>query len=157
MKLIPSNQYGDFYTRQKAGDSQARIKLSRISLRNNLHIATAHFQRRLDFFIELVIKPKFCIQDYQYRFEFQGRSSIYTYSFAWLYTIGSFDIDNKNERNDFTNVQRRYLFAVNPKPSRTAVQTDRSAISLGSEISNSLRNLSNIINRIQRYKCSEYC
>lgn len=66
-------------------------------------------------------------------------------------------MDNDNGRNDFTNVWRRYLFAINPELQRTAAQANRGAISLGSEISNTLRNLSDVINRVQRYKCSEYC
>lgn len=157
MKLILPDQYSNLYTRQKAADSQSRIKLSRAALRNNPHIATTHFQRRLDCLIDTVIKLKFCIQDYQYRFEFQGRSSIYAYRFVQLYALGLFNIENDNKRNDFTKVQRRYLFVLNPEPRRTAVQTDRSAISLGSEISNTLYNLSDVINRVQRYKCSDYC
>lgn len=63
MKLMPPDQYGEVYTRWKSGNSQTRIKISRASLRDNPHIATAHFQRRLDFFIDTVMKPKFCIQD----------------------------------------------------------------------------------------------
>lgn len=71
--------------------------------------------------------------------------------------MGSFNIEDEDRRSDFTDVWRRHLFAINPEPQRTAAQTDRGAISLGSEISNTLRDLSDVINRVQRYKCSEYC
>lgn len=65
-------------------------------------------------------------------------------------------MDDEDRRTSFTDVWRRHLFAINPELRRTAVQADRGTISLSLDISNTLRNLSNMINRVQRYKCSEY-
>lgn len=66
-------------------------------------------------------------------------------------------MDSESSRDDFTSVWSRHLFAINPEPTRTTVQADRGVISLGSQVTNTLRDLSDIINRVQRYKCSEYC
>ena len=70
------------YKYQQTAPNNKRYTLNRTNIRLYPYVVTQHFNNRFRLFIEHVVRPKFYVKDQQYRYEFQGRSSTYVYSFV---------------------------------------------------------------------------
>jgi len=63
---------------------QERIKICNENLNNNPAIAAWYFYRRWMLFFEVVLKPKFKIRDWWFRFEWQFHGFSHVHAFFWL-------------------------------------------------------------------------
>lgn len=65
-------------------DERRKYQQRNRDLNSNPHIAAFYFNRRWEIFFEEVLKPKFDIVDFWYRFEWQHRGSSHIHGFAWV-------------------------------------------------------------------------
>lgn len=72
----------DVWRDENTGDYE-RHQINSLNLNQNPHIATSHFHHRFSSLLRRIMIPKFGIQDYWYRYEFQGRGSTHVHGFAW--------------------------------------------------------------------------
>ena len=135
----------------QAGDDKARYNLNRDNLRDNPHIATWHFHDRFRWFLHEVLIPKFGVEDYWFRYEFQGRGSTHVHGFVWARGNGVPNVDDLNfelqpHRDLLVAYWSRHIHAVNPEPDRRAPPPgSRSTINLGpAEVQNTVCHLSDV-------------
>ncbi len=80
----------DFSTFCEAIDTK-KERLTHRFLQKNSHIAVEYLDRRFQLFFKQIIKKKFSVVDYWYRFEWQTRDSDHIYEFIWLENAFSFE------------------------------------------------------------------
>jgi hypothetical protein len=105
---------------------------------------------------------KFRVVDYWLRYEWQGRSSTHTHCTFWLEgTPDSDHLESSDDlRRDFSQFWEGLITAMNPtRPPHAPPDAERMAIQLPpEEQENTFSYLSQIVNRVQRHKCTkEYC
>lgn len=129
------------------------------NLRDNPYIADYYLARRVDLFCKYVLFKKFNITDQQYRFEQQGRSSAYIYSFFQSTSLPKQDLATSQGRGEFARLYSAYITAINPDPRRLRTDIDKdSVLRLTSPtLNNSQEQLSDIVNRVLYYVYSFAC
>ncbi|CAB4435573.1 unnamed protein product [Rhizophagus irregularis] len=75
-------------------------KHRRQDLINNLHIATWFFDKRFETFLKTVLIPKWRLEDYWYRYEWQHRSSVHMHGIGIMRDVPLFDWDNMKDNDD---------------------------------------------------------
>jgi ATP-dependent DNA helicase PIF1 len=151
-RLMP--RYGEW----RIGDNRTRYVIAAANLRDNPLIAAHHFHYRFKSFMEMVMKPKFGIVDYWYRYEWQARGSPHTHGLFWMAGSPCTPLQAAEEIERFVQHWTDRVSAFNPEPERDRAPPGDGdpLISLGEAPTFQL--LSDIVNRVQRHKCSEaYC
>lgn len=112
----------------------------------------------------MVLKPKFGIVDFWFRYEFQGRGSTHVHGFAWIDMTAAPELDvntgDMASRQAYTSFWAHHVYAVNPEPNRQApARRSRGVYNTSAdELQNSVAHLSDVVNRTQVHACSEaYC
>ena len=108
-----------------------RLKIYIGNIRDNLYITTYYFQRRLNLFLDIVIKPKFIVTDQQIRYEFQARGSTYTYILLQLEDTNNLGVpiplilatNTEEQRNALTKFQGKYITTKNPTDPSVRIYT----------------------------------
>ncbi|KAG6020054.1 hypothetical protein E4U40_006440 [Claviceps sp. LM458 group G5] len=121
-------RYFKDYDAWKKADPTQRIKIARNFLRENPHLATEHFQQRLDSFFRVVLKEKFGYTDYWIRYELQRRGSVHAHWFIWTPETHTLDLNSEQSRNDYARFSGPHLTAINPDSMRVAAPTAHGAI-----------------------------
>lgn len=146
-------QYMLQYDEQLTVYKDEKMRITRRNLRDNPYIANYHLARRVDLFCKHVLFKKFNITDQQYRFEQQGRSSAYVYSFFWSTGLPKQDLATSQGRGEFARLYSAYITTMNPDPGRLRTDVDKdSVLRLTSPtLNNSQEQLSDIVNRVLHY------
>lgn len=152
-------QYILQYDEQLIVYKDEKIRIIRRNLRDNPYIADYYLARRIDLFCKHVLFKKFNITDQQYRFEQQGRSSAYVYSFFQSTSLPKQDLATSQGRGEFARLYSAYITAINLDPRRLRTDVDKdSVLRLTSPtLNNSQEQLSNIVNRVLHYVYSFAC
>ncbi len=148
------------FDRWKAAAEPARIALSTRLLRENPHIAAWHFHARSKIFREVVLKQKFNLIDYWYRYEWQGRGSSHNHGLYWFENAPSIpDTTSEIEKNEFARLWGYHISAVNPRPDQIGQNDGGNPLSINPENTEiTWEWLNRIVNRCQRHHCtSSYC
>ncbi|KAJ5171639.1 hypothetical protein N7492_004232 [Penicillium capsulatum] len=155
MRWMPN--YDDW----RAADSATRIRLARANLRDNPLIAAYWFHHRYRVFQETVLDPKFGVTDYWSRYEWQGRGSTHNHGVYWVDGAPNSDeLLTQAQRDTFAQFWGIHISAINPDPSRLPVAvTERPVMQYSpDERQNTLSELTDLVNRVQRHVCNErYC
>lgn len=130
-------------------------------LNNNPAIAAFYFQKRWQIFFDEVIRPKFKIKDYWWRYEWQHRGSSHIHGFLWMEdapSVDTLDKDNANSVETFIHFWDQHVSTWHPEKI-----CPPAAIHPSSQMFNTLQDtkkeLAEILNRLQRHtKCAPgYC
>ncbi|KPM39851.1 hypothetical protein AK830_g6688 [Neonectria ditissima] len=112
-------------------DHRTKTSISGVNLRDSPHIAAYHFHQRFRSFLKLVLKPKFNVTDFWYRYEWQARGS--------------------------THAHGNHATAFNPGPMRMMQQGEGDPLITMQPLP-TFGTVSEVINRVQRHRCTEaYC
>jgi len=146
------------YTLWKNGTYAERMHITREYLRDNPHIAAYHFHRRFMAIMECIIKPKFGVEDWWNRYEFQSRGSSHNHGFIWVKDAPSLDVEDGVSRQRFAEYWGKHVSAVLPLNVDHALE-ERTPMSLAPEADeNTLRQLDMLVNILQRHLCTDgYC
>ena len=133
-----------------------RIRIARIALLENPHIAAFHFHRRFDAFMTCVIKPRFNVSDHWNRYEWQGRGSPHNHGFVWNKVAPELDTEDARSRQAWADYWGVHVTAINPG---AVPISERTPMSLPPEQQeNTLHHLSALLNRVQCHNCTTtYC
>lgn len=147
------------YRAWRAGTKIERFKITSSCLRDNPHIAAYHFHRRFLAMMEIMIKPKFDVIDWWNRYEFQQRASSHNHGFIW--TKGGpiiIDLENPEQRQVYANYWGKCVSGILPKLIDWSME-ERSMMSIPPEDdTNTLKQLSVLVNTLQRHICgTSYC
>jgi ATP-dependent DNA helicase PIF1 len=138
---------------------QERIRICNQNL-NNPAIAAWYFYKRWMIFFEHVLRPKFDIQDWWFRFEWQFRGSSHVHAFFWLRnapSVEDLDLNDPETVTKFIDFWDPLVSAWNPAPDEPPAVVHPSARS-PLAMNYNLRELAQLINRVQRHtKCTSYC
>jgi Helitron helicase-like domain at N-terminus/Domain of unknown function (DUF6570)/PIF1-like helicase/DNA helicase Pif1, 2B domain len=138
-----------------------RMRLSRELLKDNPHIAAWHFHTRHRLLRDIVLKRKFGLRDFWYRYEWQGRGSSHCHGLYWLSAAPSAPNTNiPAQREAFAGLWGNHVSAMNPELARRQNEDDGNPLRVRPQDHPGLTFtwLSQIINRCQRHACStSYC
>ena len=139
---------------------QERIRLFSINLNENPAIAAYWFQKRWELFFTHVLKKKFKIKDYWWRYEWQFRGSSHVHAFFWLEdapAVESLDLEDPESVARFVEFWDPLVSAWNPAQDEPKTNVHPSARD-PLEMEYTLRDLAQLLNRVQRHgKCTSYC
>ena len=145
------------YHEWQQADHRSRMTIARVNLRDNPHIAAYHFHVRYTSFLEKVLKPKFNIDDYWYRYEWQARGSTHAHGLFWVKDSPPTPLETPEAIQAFINFWTDFAIAFNPEPQRPVPRGDTDPLVSVSEFP-SFQLLSDIVNRVQNHRCTEaYC
>lgn len=152
-------QYILQYDEQLIVYKDEKIRITYRNLRDNPYIADYYLARYVDLFYKHVLFKKFNITDQQYRFEQQGYSSTYIYSFFQSTSLPKQDLATSQDRGKFARLYSAYITTINPDPRRLRTDIDKdSVLQLTSPtLNNSQEQLSDIVNRVLYYIYSFAC
>jgi hypothetical protein len=145
-----------------AADNRGKIAIARQNLKENPHIAAYHFHQRFESFIQHVLKPKFNIVEYWYRYEWQARGSTHAHGLFWIQ--GAPNLENVPtlsleviRNREFLDFWGSHISSINPKLGQE--QPHRDIDPLINMIANpTFDDLATVINRVQRHECAAaYC
>ena len=134
-----------------------RLRIARRNLTKNLIITIYYFDRRVYKFVKEVLKLKFNVVDYQYRFKQQSRRSTYIHSFIQIKgrpALLDSLLTTDTKRQQFADFQGLYMSTINlsitierpPLEERTPISI------LASNITNTLQNLTDLLNIVQKHR-----
>jgi ATP-dependent DNA helicase PIF1 len=148
------------FDRWQAAEEPARMALSRRLLRENPHIAAWHFHSRAKAFRDVILKEKFNMTDFWYRYEWQGRGSSHLHGLFWFKNSPTSKMLDPVTRLDFARIWGYHISAVNPRLDLIGQGGDEGN-PLNVDSSNTPVTwewLTRILNRCQRHHCSTtYC
>lgn len=72
------------YNEWLQADHRAKLAIAGYNLKDNPHIAAFHFHHRFKAFLDYVVKPKFGVTDFWFRYEWQARGSTHAYGPFWI-------------------------------------------------------------------------
>ena len=152
-----------FMPRKISPDSteQDRMRLFSANLNENPAIAAYWFQKRWELFFEHVLKKKFKIKDYWWRYEWQFRGSSHVHAFFWLENasmIESLDLEDPESISAFLEFWNPLVSAWNPSQNEPRAPVHPSAWD-PSDMNYTLREIAQLLNRVQRHTtCTpSYC
>ena len=130
-------------------------------LNNNPAIAAYYFQKRWEVFFAEVIKPKFKIKDFWWRYEWQHRGSSHVHGFLWLEDAPSVDhLDRTNAESiqSFINFWDQHVSTWHPNLRQPPAAVHPSA-QLFNTLQDTKKELAEMLNRLQRHtRCAPgYC
>ena len=103
------------YEEWKTLDEQSRMAKSRRLLRENPYIAAWHSHSRNSLFRKIVLKKKFNLADFWYRYEWQGRGSSHSHKLYWFHGSPLSDMATLESREYFARIWGYHVLAVNPQ------------------------------------------
>jgi ATP-dependent DNA helicase PIF1 len=137
-----------------------RIKICNLNLNQNPAIAAWYFQKRWDLFFKCILKPKFKIKDWWFRFEWQFRGSSHVHAFFWLEDapdVESLNLDDPQSVQTFIEYWDPKVSAWNPSTDEPKPSHHPSA-KHPLTMNYNLRELAQLANCVQRHtKCTSYC
>lgn len=130
-------------------------------LNDNPAIAAYYFQKRWEVFFEEVIKPKFKIKDFWWRYEWQHRGSSHVHGFLWLEDAPSVDgLDRTNAESiqNYINFWDQHVSTWHPNLNQPPAPIHPSA-QLFHTLQDTKKELAEMLNRLQRHtRCAPgYC
>jgi hypothetical protein len=90
-------QWNDLYTHMLEYDvylnaiEKKKHRLMFRLLQENFHVVIEYLNRRFRLFFEKILKKKFEIKDFWYRYEWQTRESDHVHDFVWLKNVSSLE------------------------------------------------------------------
>ncbi|KZT34517.1 hypothetical protein SISSUDRAFT_1065241 [Sistotremastrum suecicum HHB10207 ss-3] len=131
------------------------------SLNENPAIAAYYFSLRFELFFKEVLKPKFNIVDWWYRYEWQHRGSSHIHGFFWFKDAPNVDeLDMKKEEDiqTFVTYWNQHISAWNPDSNLPPAPYHPSA-RLFDTLQDTNTELTELLNRFQRHtRCTAgYC
>jgi ATP-dependent DNA helicase PIF1 len=144
-------------------EPRTRIRIARESVRDNPLIASYHFYRRMKIFFEEVLRDKFNISDYWFRFEWQARGSTHCHGLYWMLDAPNPDgLTTDDVKALFTDFWNRHVVAINPEPVHRGMQETyekRTPMSIhGLELENKMKMVAQFVNRLHTHVHSDqYC
>lgn len=151
------------YQKWLQADANQRIRIARENLRDNPHIAAFWFHFRWQTFLHVILELKLKVVDFWSRYlnEWRGRGSTHAYSILWIESApASEDLLTPELRVAFARFWGIHIIAINREPNRRPLAaTKRPVIQFTpAEQSNSMDQLSDLVNRVQPHVCSDkYC
>ena len=139
---------------------QQRARIYNRDLNDNPGIAAYYFQKRWELYLKHVLKPKFKITDYWYRYEWQHRGSSHIHAFFWLRdapNVEDLDLEDPESVQAFIQFWDPLVSTLNP-----SITEPKATIHPSAQLPNTLtytqRELAQLLNRVQRHtKCTSYC
>jgi hypothetical protein len=152
-------QWHDFYKHMfdfelfQKNTNTKRERLSHRFLQKNSHIATKYFDRHFQLFFKHVLKKKFVVVNYWYRFKWQIRENDHVHDFFWFQNVLSFE-----QLEEFLFFWDFQATIINSAEEISFVFVHSCSKSF-SQRNNILRELTKLLNRVQRHiKCfTAYC
>jgi len=139
---------------------QERARIYNRDLNDNPGIAAYYFHRRWELFLHHVLKPKFNIVDFWYRYEWQHRGSSHVHAFFWLKDapkVEDLDLENAESIQQFIQFWDPLVSTMNPSINEPVSMIHPSA-QHPSTLSYTHRELAQLLNRVQRHtRCTSYC
>ena len=152
-----------FMPRKVSPDSTEhdRMRLFSTNLNENPAIAAYWFQKRWELFFKHVLQKKFKIKDYWWRYEWQFRGSSHVHAFFWLEdapAVEALDLEDPESVAAFVEFWNPLVSAWNPSQNEPKAPVHPSARD-PLEMKYSLRDLAQLLNRVQRHTtCTpSYC
>ncbi len=142
----------DFQIFQNVNDTK-RERLAHRLLQKNSHIAAEYLDRRFQAFFRLVLKQKFLIVNYWYRYEWQTWNSDHIHDFLWLENASLFE-----RLKEFLVYWESQTTTIN-STSEISFAVIHSCSKFFRAKQNNLQELTKLLNRVQKHtKCSStYC
>jgi ATP-dependent DNA helicase PIF1 len=130
-------------------------------LNNNPAIASFYFQKRWEIFFEEVLKLKFKVKDYWWRYEWQHRGSSHVHGFLWLEDAPSIDTLDTNDPvslQSFITFWDKHVSTWHPAKDCPPAAIHPSAQEFAT-LADTKKDLAEMLNRVQRHtKCAPgYC
>ncbi len=124
----------------------------------NPHIVAEYLVRRVSFFMKHIVKNLFKVADFWYRFEWQSRGSGHVHGFICLEDQPPPSTKTEKSREKFAKYWASMVSPINPHQSLPQLGVNPESLPI-SEQKNTLRDLSECLNRFQRYQhCTpSYC
>jgi ATP-dependent DNA helicase PIF1 len=139
---------------------QDRARIYNRDLNDNPAIAAYWFQKRWELYLKHVLKPKFKITDYWYRYEWQHRGSSHVHAFFWLRdapNVEDLDPEDPESAQAFVTFWDPLVSTINPSINEPKTAIHPSA-QHPSTLTYTQRALAQLLNRVQRHtKCTSYC
>ena len=100
-KLMPDDGYSD----NESISSEKRQQ----NIINNPHVATWFFNKRFDNFFNDVLKPRWDLEDWWYRFEWQHRESVHVHGIEKMKNAPMIEWDQMKENENLMNNAIQYI------------------------------------------------
>jgi hypothetical protein len=153
-KLMPDNRYFD--------DRSILSEKCQQNIIENPHIATWFFHRRFENFFNDVLKSRWDLEDWWYRFEWQYRGSVYVHSIGKMKNAPVIDWNQMKDNETLINEAIQYIDSlittINPGinvpiPRRHPCQK------ISKELTDNTQDYIELINKLQYHTCcsSSYC
>src|SRR5882762_2734893 len=144
-----------------APENATSYRTRKTDLNNNPAIAAYYFQKRWQVFFDEVIKLKFKIKDYWWRYEWQHRGSSHIHGFFWMEDAPSVDALNRDDAESvevFLHFWDQYVSTWHPDKDCSPAAIHPSA-QLFNTLQDTKQELAEMLNRLQRHtKCApDYC
>lgn len=150
-------KYMPKYEEWRIATAVARIRLARDNLRDNPYIAAFHYYRRFNVFMNKVLIPKFKMDDWWNRYEWQSRGSTHNHGFAWLEIGPLEELLTELVREVFVRFWGIYITVVYLDPERRPDEIPPMSLFLHQQV-NTNDYLTACLNRFQIHTCStSYC
>jgi ATP-dependent DNA helicase PIF1 len=141
----------------EALEDQIRAKYASNNVSNNPAITADYLTRRFTAFFKLVLSEVFNISDHWYRFEWQDRGSGHIHGFIWLKDGPIPSVRTDNLRHELAVYWANYITAYNPDQHLAQIGKNPASVPFVRQ-QNTVRSLTEAINRFQRHKCTgAYC
>lgn len=141
------------YESFKCSTDTERGRLAYRLLQENPHIAAEYLDRRFQLFLRHVLKTKFRVNDFWYRYEWQARGSGHVHGFLWLENAPSYD-----DLAEFLEFWSPLAIAINPAGGIPPAALNPCSRPFDQR-KNTMKELAELLNRVQRHtKCTTaYC
>jgi hypothetical protein len=139
-----------------------RCKHRRQDLINNPHIAAWFFDKRFETFLKTVLIPKWRLEDYWYRYEWQHRGSVHVHGIGIMRDAPLFDWDNmKDNEDEMSRILSHFdslVTTINPYPD-APVPVRHPCQKANDELCDDLQDYIELVNKLQKHtRCSpSYC
>src|SRR6266496_1114972 len=139
---------------------QERVRIFNQNLNENPGIAAYYFQKRWELYLKLVLKPKFNVVDYWFRYEWQHRGSSHVHVFFWIKDapkVEDLKLENAESVEAFIKFWDPLISTHNPAVGEPKTTIHPCAQEHGT-LNYSQRELAQLLNRVQRHtRCTSYC
>lgn len=155
-RYLPRDEYDEW----KRGNATVHRRMLSSFVMDNPLIAAEHFVRRFRAFRDKVLVPKFKVDDWWCRYEWQGRGTTHNHGLCWSSSCSATggDLDTPEGRRRFIDFWGYHVQDINPLPEGTT-DWEGSPLQLAfEEQTNTFDDLQQVLNRVQRHRCTDaYC
>jgi hypothetical protein len=144
-------QWNDLYTHMLEYDvyvnaiEKKKHRLMFRLLQKNFHVVTEYLNRRFRLFFEKIMRKKFEMKDFWYRFEWQTRESDHIHDFVWLKDAFSLE-----QLKTYLVFWSSLITAINSENALSSTTRHSSSVSFF-ERNNTRFELAKFLNRVQRH------